>query len=73
MRPEAIAFLQHFSCDTALRTVFGAGRLMSAGSSWRKAADLRGKFGMTLNTNTAKALGLTVPPSFLVRVDEMIE
>jgi putative tryptophan/tyrosine transport system substrate-binding protein len=31
------------------------------------------KFEMALNAKTAKALGLTVPPSILLRAEEVVE
>jgi putative ABC transport system substrate-binding protein len=59
--------------DTWRRTTTYVDRILRGAKPAELPVQLPTKFEMVLNLKTAKALGLSVPPSILLRADEVIE
>jgi putative ABC transport system substrate-binding protein len=59
--------------DTYRRAAGYVDRILRGAKAAELPVQLPTKFEMAVNLKTAKALGLTVPPSILLRADEQIE
>jgi putative ABC transport system substrate-binding protein len=59
--------------DTWRRAASYVDRILRGAKAGDLPVQFPAKFEMAVNLNTAKALGLAVPPSILLRVDEVIE
>ena len=55
------------------RTAFTIERILGGAKASEVAAEQPTKYELAINLQTAKALGLTIPPSLLLRADEVIQ